>query len=196
MPAARQAATTALVPSTLTRRNSFQGPKSPSRAAAWKATSAPRAPPWSASWSPRSPRTASAPAARTFASASGERAIARTTQPSAARRRMRAAPTKPEPPVTNAAGKRATILGGDEHDPRAGPAPRAPGALGVAALLGRRLRGRPHRARGGRRRPARLLAADRDGRARRGARGRDGARPGAALAALALGGPRARDRPA
>ncbi len=41
---ARQAAMTALVPSTLTRRNSFQGPKSPSRAAEWKATSAPRAP--------------------------------------------------------------------------------------------------------------------------------------------------------
>src|SRR5215218_6967087 len=194
-PAARQAAITALVPSTLTRRNSSHGPKSPSRAAEWKATSAPRAPRSSAPASPRSPRIASAPASRTLASAAEERASARTVQPSAARRRMSAAPTKPEPPVTNAAGTRGHDTERDERDPRAVPAPRAPGTVGVAAVVGGRLHRRPGRGRDGGRLAPRAVAGHRHGRAGGGAAGGDAAGARAALAPLALGGARARDRP-
>src|SRR3954471_7786106 len=52
--------------------------------------------------SSRSPRTASAPASSTACTERSDRASARTVQPSAARRRMSAPPTNPEPPVTNA----------------------------------------------------------------------------------------------
>src|SRR3954452_24243726 len=64
--------------------------------------------------SSRSPCTAVAPASTTVFADLSERASARTVQPSRTRRRMRAPPTKPEPPVTKAVGTAAKLplLGG------------------------------------------------------------------------------------
>ena len=196
-PAARQAAITALVPSTLTRRNSSQGPKSPSRAAAWKATSAPRAPRSSAPASPRSPRDglrarprAPSPPPRGSGRARARSSRRRRGGGSGRRRRSRSRPSRTR------RARRATILRCDERDPRAGPAPRAPGALGVAAVVGRRLRASRWSC-------SARSAARCPGRGRRSAwrcsavalAGRHAAGARAALAALALGGARARDRP-
>src|SRR4051794_36977715 len=62
-----------------------------------------------ASRSLTSPLTAVAPSDSTAPAEESERASALTVQPSATRRRMSAPPTKPEPPVTNAAGMAAKL---------------------------------------------------------------------------------------
>src|SRR3954465_7173795 len=99
-PASRQPRRTFSVPVTLPRTNSSRGPHSRTAAAAWKATPQPSAPARIAATSSRSPRTGSAPSSlRRFADPS-ERASARTRRPSWTRRRTRAPPMNPEPPVT------------------------------------------------------------------------------------------------
>ena len=65
--------------------------------------------------SSRSPDTGAAPRSRTLAAAASERASARTSQPSARSRSIRAPPTKPEPPVTNAVGMGASYSVETEH---------------------------------------------------------------------------------
>src|SRR3954454_19120180 len=59
--------------------------------------------------SSRSPCTAVAPASATVFADLSERASARTVQPSRTSRRMRAPPTKPEPPVTKAVATAAKL---------------------------------------------------------------------------------------
>jgi len=53
--------------------------------------------------SARSPDTGTAPRRRTTSADAGERARARTWQPRATKSAIKRRPTKPEPPVTNAA---------------------------------------------------------------------------------------------